>query len=126
MFSMASNKCNKPAKLPTRALTRPSKTLKKRSHLISTPSAPAAKKARPRAAPQPPTRVSPPLRPEVSPFTPLPLVSAQPLIDIDAEDNDEGEEEVEDDDAEEPPPPLVVCFMSMWKAFNGKEVLPGT
>ena len=62
----------------------------------------------------------------MSPFTPLPLASAQPIIDIDAEDNDEGEEEVEDDDAEEPPPPAVVRFMSMWKALNGKEVLPGT
>ena len=60
---------------------------------------------------------------------PLPLLSAQPLIDIDAEDNDEGEEEVEDDNVEEPPPPpllLVVRFMSIWKAFNGKEALPKT
>ena len=118
MFSMASNKRNKPAKLPTRASTRPSKTSKKRSHLILTPSVPAAKKARPRAAPQPTIYVSPPLRPKVSLFTPLPPLSAQPLIDIDAEDNDEGEEEVEDDDAEEPLPPLlplppVVRFMSI-------------
>ena len=62
----------------------------------------------------------------MSPFTPLPPASAQPIIDIDAEDNNEGEEEVEDDNAEEPPPPAVVRFISMWKALNGKEVLPGT
>jgi hypothetical protein len=62
----------------------------------------------------------------VSPFTPLPLASTQPLIDIDAEDNDKEKEEVEDDDAEELPPPPVVRFMSVWKAFNGKEVLPET
>lgn len=122
---MAPSKRNKPAKPPTRAPTRP-KPSKKRSHSISTPSIPAPKKARSRAAP-PPTRVSPPLRPEVSPFTPSPPASAQPPVDIDAEDNDEGEEEVEDDDTEEPPePPAVVRFMSVWKAFNGKEVLPGS
>ena len=126
VFSIAPNKRNKPAKLLTRALTRPSKISKKRSNLIPTPSVLAAKKARPRAAPQPPTRVSTPPRPEVSPFTLLPPASTQPLIDIDAEDNDEGEEEVEDDNAEEPPPPAVVRFMSIWKALNGKEVLPGT
>jgi hypothetical protein len=54
VFSMAPNKRNKPAKPPTRAPmrapTRP-KPSKKRSNLISTPSIPAAKKARPRAAP---------------------------------------------------------------------------
>ena len=48
---MAYNKRNKLAKLLTRVLTRPSKILKKRSHLISTPSVPVAKKIRPRAAP---------------------------------------------------------------------------
>jgi hypothetical protein len=67
VFSIAPNKRNKLAKPPTRTLTRP-KPLKKRSHLISTPSIPAAKKARPKAAPQP-TRISSPLRPKVSPFT---------------------------------------------------------
>ena len=115
VFSIAANRRNKPAKLPlTCALTRPSKISKKRFYLILTPSAPAAKKARPRAAPQPPTRVSTPLRPKVLPFTLLPPASAQPLIDIDAEDNDKGEEEVEDDDAEEPPPLLpVVRFISV-------------
>ena len=51
MFSIAPNKRNKPAKLLTRVLTRPSKTLKKRSNLIPIPSIPVAKKARPRAAP---------------------------------------------------------------------------
>jgi hypothetical protein len=51
VFSIASNRRNKPAKLPTRVLTRPSKLLKKRSNLILTPSIPAAKKVRPRAAP---------------------------------------------------------------------------
>jgi len=52
VFSMASNRRNKPVKPPlTRALTRPSKTLKKRSHLILTPSALVAKKVRPRVAP---------------------------------------------------------------------------
>ena len=50
VFSIAPNKRNKPAKLLTRVLTRP-KPLKKRSHLILTPSIPAAKKARPKAAP---------------------------------------------------------------------------
>jgi len=50
VFSMAPNKCNKPAKLLMRALTRP-KPLKKRSYLILTPSILAPKKARPRAAP---------------------------------------------------------------------------
>jgi len=49
VFFMASNKLAKPPL--TRALTRPSKTLKKRSYLILTPSIPAAKKVRPRAAP---------------------------------------------------------------------------
>jgi len=49
---MASNKRNKLAKPPLmHALTHPSKILKKRSHLILTPSILAAKKARPRAAP---------------------------------------------------------------------------
>ena len=73
---MAFNKRNKPAKLPTRALTHPSKTLKKHSYLTLTPSVLAAKKARPRAAPQPTTRVSPPLRPKVLLFTPSLLSSA--------------------------------------------------
>jgi hypothetical protein len=50
VFSMAPNKRNKLAKPLTRALTRP-KPSKKRSHLISTPSIPAAKKVRPKAAP---------------------------------------------------------------------------
>jgi len=54
-------------------------------------------------------------------------VSAQPLIDIDAEDNNKGEEEVEDNNIKEPPPPPpVVRFISVWKAFNRKEVLPRT
>ena len=60
---------------------------------------------------------------------PLLPLSAQPLIDTDAEDNDEGEEEVNNNNVEEllaPPVPPVVRFMSMWKAFNGKEALPGT
>jgi len=73
---MAANRRNKLAKPPlTRALTRPSKILKKRSYLILTPSAPAAKKARLRAAPQPPIHVSIPPHPKVLPFTPLPLAS---------------------------------------------------
>ena len=76
MFSIAPNKRNKPAKLLTRVLTRPSKTLKKRSNSILTPSIPAAKKARPRAAPQPPTRVSTPPRPKVLLFTLSPPASA--------------------------------------------------
>jgi len=73
VFSMAPSKCNKPAKPLTRALMCP-KPSKKRSHLILTPSIPAPKKARPKAAPQP-TRVSLPLCPEVSLFTPLPPAS---------------------------------------------------
>ena len=52
VFSITFNKRNKPAKPPPkRVLTRPSKTSKKRSYLISTPSIPVAKKVRPRAAP---------------------------------------------------------------------------
>jgi hypothetical protein len=51
VFSIASNRRNKLAKLPTRVLTRPFKTLKKRSNLIPTPSILVAKKARPRAVP---------------------------------------------------------------------------
>jgi len=52
VFSMAFNRHNKLAKLPlTHALIHPSKTLKKRSNLILTPSVPVANKARPRAAP---------------------------------------------------------------------------
>jgi hypothetical protein len=62
----------------------------------------------------------------MSPFTPLPLASAQPLIDIDVENNNKGEEEVEDNNIEEPLPPVVVRFISMWKVFNRKEVLPRT
>jgi len=74
---MASSKYNKPAKLPLkRVLTCPSKTSKKRSHLILIPSVPVAKKARPKVAPQPPTRVSLPLRPKMLPFTPSPPASA--------------------------------------------------
>jgi len=47
-------------------------------------------------------------------FTPLPPASAQPPIDIDAEDNNKGEEEVEDDNMEEPLEPLaVVRFISV-------------
>ena len=61
------------------------------------------------------------------PFTLLPTASAEPLIDIDVEDNNEGEDKVEDDDTEEPlEPPAVIRFISMWKAFNRKEVLPRT
>ena len=49
----------------------------------------------------------------------------QPLLDVNAEDNDEGEEEVEDNNAEDPLSLLaVVYFISVWKAFNRKEVLP--
>ena len=48
MFFMAFNRCNKLAKLLTRILTRHFKTLKKYSHLISTPFVPAAKKVKPR------------------------------------------------------------------------------
>ena len=74
VFSMAPNKRNKPAKPLTRVLTRP-KPLKKHSYLILTPSILAAKKAKPRAAPQPPTHVSTPLHPKVLLFTLLLLVS---------------------------------------------------
>jgi hypothetical protein len=122
VFFMASNRYNKLVKLLIYALTHP-KPSKKHSHLILTPSVPAAKKAKPKATPQPPTHISPPLCPEVLLFTPLPLVSAQPLIDINAENNDKGEEEVEDDDADKPEllllPPAVVYFMSIWKVFKG-------
>jgi len=40
-------------------------------------------------------------------------VSAQSLIDIDAEDNNKGEEEVEDDNIEKLPPLAVVWFISI-------------
>jgi hypothetical protein len=57
-------------------------------------------------------------------------VSAQPLININAEDNNKREEEVKDNNTEELEPPLlpliVVHFISIWKAFNKKEVLPST
>ena len=120
---MAPNRYNKPAKPPICAPTHP-KPSKKRSHSILTPSAPAAKKARPRAAPQP-TYVSPLLCPEVLLFMPSPLVSTQPLVDVNAEDNNEREDEVKDDNAEELLLlPAVVHFISVWKAFNRKEVLP--
>ena len=123
MFFIAPNKHNKLAKPLTRALMCP-KPLKKRSYLISTPFILAPKKIKLRVAPQP-TRISPPLCPKVSLFTLLPLVSAQPLVDIDIKDNDKEEVEVEDDDIEEPPELLaVVRFISIWKAFNKKKVLP--
>jgi hypothetical protein len=51
------------------------------------------------------------------------------LVDIDAEDNDKEEGEEEDDNIKElepPSPPAVVRFISVWKIFNGKEVLPST
>jgi hypothetical protein len=38
---------------------------------------------------------------------------------------EEQEEEDDDDDVEELPPPAAVRFMSVWKAVNGKETLPG-
>ena len=116
---MAFNKCNKLAKplirVLMRILTRPSK-LKKYSHLILTPSIPIAKKARPRAVPQPPAPVSPLLRPVMLPFTLLLLVSAQPLVDIDVEDNNEEKGKIEDNNTEElepPLPPAVVYFISV-------------
>jgi len=71
---MAFSKCNKLAKPPTCTLIC-LKLSKKRSYLILTLFVPAAKKVKPKAAPQP-TRVSPPLRPKASPFTPEPLASA--------------------------------------------------
>ena len=71
---MAPNKYKKPVKPLIHTPTRP-KLLKKRSYLISTPFALAAKKARPKAVPQP-TCISLLLRPKVSPFTPLLLASA--------------------------------------------------
>ena len=33
---------------------------------------------------------------------------------------------MEDDNIEEPLPPPVVYFISIWKVFNRKEVLPST
>ena len=61
----------------------------------------------------------------MSPFILLLPASAQPLIDIDIENNNKGEEEVEDNNTKEPPPPpAVVWFISVWKVFNRKEVLP--
>jgi len=105
---MASSKRNKLAKPPTRALTRP-KPLKKRSHLILTPFIPVLKKAKSKAAPRP-TYVSPPLRPKISPFTPSPPASAQPLVNINIKDNNEGKKKVEDDDTEEPLKPLAVIY----------------
>ncbi len=48
-------------------------------------------------------------------------------MDTDVKDNNEGEEDIEDDDVDEPPSPLpVICFISVWKAFNEKEVLLGS
>ena len=55
----------------------------------------------------------------------LPLVFAQSLVDINIKNNDEEKEEVEDDDIDELLKLLaVVYFISVWKAFNKKEVLP--
>ena len=109
---MAFNRCNKPVKPPTHALIYPFKTSKKRSYSISTPSAPAAKKVRPRAAPQPPIHVSLPSCPKASPFTPSlsPPASAQPLTDIDVEDNNDREKEAKDNNIEEPPSLLAVVY----------------
>ena len=59
----------------------------------------------------------------------LPLVSAQPLIDIDAEDNNKEESKIEDNNIKKLElllPLTVIYFISMKKAFNKKEVLPST
>src|SRR5438045_6896489 len=121
---MAPNTRKMAAQLPTRSSTRPSKPSKKCSQSISTPSVQPTKKAKPlKAKPQAALHPSTPLCTPIELFTsssPLPQ-SAQP----DAEDNDEVEEEVEDDDVEELPVEPV-HFMSVWKAVNGKEILPGT
>src|SRR5271170_8093361 len=100
------------------------KAPKKGSCSISTTSTSTAKKAKskPVAPPRSPLPLTPP-RPLVSTVSPTPPRSAQPNI----EDEDEVEEEQEeDDDVEELPPPAPVRFMSVWKAVNGKETLPGT
>jgi hypothetical protein len=47
-------------------------------------------------------------------FILLLLVSTEPLIDIDIEDNNKGEEKVEDNNTEEPLElPVIVCFISI-------------
>ena len=121
VFPMAPNTRKTAAQLPTCSSTCPSK---KCSQSISTPSVQPTKKAKPlKAKPRAALRPSTPLCTPIELFTsspPLPQ-SAQP----DAEDNDEVEEEVEDDDVEELPVEPV-RFMSVWKAVNGKEILPGT
>ncbi len=113
VFFMAFNRCNKLAKLPTCVLTCPFKISKKHSHLILMPFILTAKKTRPKAVPQPPIRVSLPLRPKILPFMLLLLVFTQPLININIKDNNKGEEEVEDNNIKKLPPPLVVRFISI-------------
>ena len=124
VFLMAPTTRKTAAQLPTRSLTRPSKPTKKRSQSISTPSVQPTKKAKPlKVRPRAALRPSTPPRALIELLTsspPLPQ-SAQP----DVEDNNEVEEEVEDDNVEELLVELV-RFMSMWKAVNGKETLPGT
>lgn len=112
---MARNK-HKTAQQPRRS-TRSLKLSRKRYESLSMPSVQPAKKAKPRAAPHTPPGSS---------IEPLTLSSSPPpqSAQLDAEDNDEVEEEEEDDDIELPLAP--VRFMSMWKAVNGKETLPGT
>ena len=121
VFPMAPNTRKMAAQLPTHSSTCPSK---KCSQSISTPSVQPTKKAKPlKAKPRAAQCPSTPLCTPIELFTsspPLPQ-SAQP----DAEDNDEVEDEVEDDDVEELPVEPV-RFMSVWKAVNGKEILPGT
>jgi hypothetical protein len=121
---MAPNTRKRAAQPPTRSSTRPSKPLKKRSQSISTPSVQPAKKAKPlKVKPRAALCPSTPPRALIELLTssPLPPQSAQ----SNAEDNDEVEEEVEDDDVEELPEEPV-RFMSVWKAVNGKEILPST
>ena len=113
VFFMASNKHNKSAKLLISTSTRSSKPLKKHPHSILTPFAPAAKKAKPRAAPQLPIYVSTPPCLIISLFMPSPPVSAQPLVNTDTENNDKEKEEVEDNNAKEQLLPPVVRFMSV-------------
>jgi hypothetical protein len=116
---VVSNTRKTAAQLPMRSSTRPSKPSKKRSQSISAPSVQPTKKAKPRAALCPST--PPRALIELLTLSPLLPQSAQP----NAEDNNEVEEEVEDDDVEELPAEPV-RFMSVWKAVNGKEILPGT
>ena len=112
---------NPPTRTSSRRPPKPTeKAPKKRSYSISTDSASTAKKVKSKPA-APPLRSPTPPRPLLSPPSPrrglpsLILTMRMRMVDV-----------VEKDGIEELLPPAPVRFMSVWKAVNGKETLPGT